>query len=190
MNTVSICNSSIHDFDDEGIRSNANSNPPSLTVEIKNNLVVMNNSPTLYSSANAIDIDGVGLISGNSLVSPSLIHEGILGLSGIKISNNTIQGFQGGIAVLGTSNTITSNKISLFEGGIVILGQNNVVQQNSLMNSNEGTAIEFNCTGTANYVTQNIINDVARGVDEDPGGNTVTPNSFTNVVNIIVPNCY
>ena len=189
LSTISIINNSIHDFDNEGIRSNAGSTPPSLTVEIKDNSVVMNNSATLYSSANAIDIDGVGQISGNSLASPSLIHGGIAGYSGLTISENTIQGFQGGVMVLGNNNTITTNRISFFDTAIGIFGQNNVVQHNQMADSSQGIAIGFNCTGTANNVTQNTINDVGTGVEEDPGGNTVTPNLFTNVANIIVPTC-
>lgn len=73
MSTVSINTNSIHDFEDEGIRSNANSNPPSLTVSMKRNSVTIVPSPTLYSSAATIDIDGVGEISDNSLFGPSEI---------------------------------------------------------------------------------------------------------------------
>jgi len=188
MSTVSITQSSIHDFDTEGIRSNANTSPPALTVNIKNNSVAINKSPTLYSSAAAIDIDGIGVISGNSLIGPSS-GIGIALLSNLRVLNNTIEGLGIGIWPVGSLNTIKSNRVSMAEAGIIVSGNSNDVEYNSFMNLGAGNAISFNCMGTSNTVTHNRINDSAYGIETDPGGNTVKPNSFSNVTNVSGPTC-
>ena len=59
--TISISDSSIHDYDAEGIRSNANTNPPTLTVNIESNGVLA------ALGTNGIDVDGVGIIRNNSI---------------------------------------------------------------------------------------------------------------------------
>ena len=183
MSNVSLTENSIHDVDGEGIRSNANSTPPSLTVDIEGNSVAISNSLTLYSSAAAIDIDGIGVISGNSLLGPSL-GIGITFLSNITVSNNTREQFGIGLWAK-DSNTIDSNKILSAQAGVILSGKNNDVEHNSLMNITDGgTAVHFNCTGTLNTVTHNTINDTYWGIQSDPGGNVVAPNLFSNVARI------
>ena len=189
MSTVSITNNSIHDFDDEGIRSNANSTPPLLTVHIRHNSVTISNSPTLYASAAAIDIDGVGDISANGLLGPSM-GIGIPVLSNLTISKNTIEGFGIGIWPIGDSNAIRFNTISTINGsGIILSGNSNRVTHNKLLNMDGGSAISFNCTGTSNTVMHNTINDSLYGVASDPGGNVVLSNWFVNVTTILAPKC-
>jgi len=182
LNAISIIANSIHDFDDGGIRSNANSNPPSLSVSIRENSVVISRSPTLYDSAAAISIDGTGEISGNRLLGPSM-GIGIGVLSNLKLSNNTIEGFGIGIWLVGQSNTIVSNRISSTTGaGIILSGNGNAVERNYFLNA--ANAISFNETGTSNHVVNNTINDSGLGVGSDPGGNVVSPNQFSNVSTI------
>jgi hypothetical protein len=188
MSTVSLTDNSIHDFDDEGIRSNANSTPPSLTVNIKGNSVVISNSPTLYASATAIDIDGVGVISGNRVLGLSS-GIGIAFLSNLSVSNNTIEQVGIGLWEIGDSNTIDSNEVSVVQAGIILSGESNDVAHNSLMNITGGYAIGFNCTGTLNTVIHNTINDAWWGTASDPGGNIVTPNLFSNVTYISASGC-
>jgi hypothetical protein len=78
--------------------------------------------------------------------------------------------------------------VSLALGGIGVSGNNNVVRYNSMMNLSPGAAaIGFNCTGTSNTVTHNLINEAAFGITGDPGGNLVAPNSFSNVKRILSP---
>ena len=188
MSTVSLASNSIHDFDAAGIRSNANSNPPSLTVDIKGNSVVISNSPTLYASAAAIDIDGIGEISGNRLLGPSM-GIGIGFLSKLTISNNTIEGLGIGIWEVGESNAITSNQVSAAGEGIILSGNGNDVEHNHIMNVSGGNGIHFNCTGTSNTVVHNTINDSRWGIGEDPGGNILAPNLFSNVSTVIGSTC-
>jgi hypothetical protein len=191
LKTVSITQSSIRDYDAEGIRSNANSNPPSLTVSIKGNSVspVV---PTPQSSGAGIDIDGVGTISGNRLISrQTSAGIGVSALSDATISNNTILGFGIGIWAVGDAATIKSNKISLASTGIVLSGKGNIVQHNSIFNSiNGGAAIQLGCSATTkNTITHNEINDGYYGIINDNGTNVIIPNSFSNVVTLVSPPC-
>jgi hypothetical protein len=194
MKTVSITASNIHDFDSGGIRSNANSTLPTLTVSIKRNLVVTTNS-LAQSVAEGIDIDGIGTISGNHVIThPELpgvsSGVGIAGLSNLTISSNTVEGFSIGIWPLGNSNTVTSNHVSLASGGIVISGANNIVEYNTLFDIiHGGEALGFNCTGTSNTVIHNTINGSFSGIIGDTGTNTISPNSYSNVANLISPPC-
>jgi hypothetical protein len=189
MSTVSITTNSIHDFDAEGIRSNANSNPPSLTVSIKGNSVTIVRSPTLYASAAAIDIDGIGEISGNSLLGPSM-GIGIAFGSNLSILNNMIEGLGIGMWAR-NSNTIRSNRVSASTTGIILGGNGNDVESNRFLNiiGSGSYAVGFNCTGTSNTVTHNTINDSDVGVISDPGGNGVSRNSFSNVTTVLGPTC-
>jgi hypothetical protein len=190
LKTVSITQSSIRDYDAEGIRSNANSNPPSLTVSIKGNSVSPM-VPTTQSAA-GIDIDGVGTIYGNRLISrQTSAGIGVAGLSGMTVSNNTILGFGIGIWEIGDAVTITSNKISLATAGIVLNGKGNIVQHNSIFNSiNGGAAIQLGCSATThNTITHNVINDGFYGIINDNGTNVIIPNSFSNVVQLVSPPC-
>jgi hypothetical protein len=45
--------------------------------------------------------------------------------------------------------------------------------------------ISFDCTGTGNTVINNIINDADWGITDIHGTNTLTPNSYFNVNNVI-----
>jgi parallel beta-helix repeat protein len=186
MSTVSITQSSVRNFDGDGIRSNSTTTPPSLTVNINGNLVVISNSPTLYSSAQAIDIDGgIGNVSGNSVFGPlTNVGIGAGGTSGLTFANNTVDGVGIGIWV-GSSNTVESNRVSGAFNGATLSGDDNVVKENSFMNIPLGAAISFNGTGTSNSVMYNVINDSFQGIAGDPGGNLVTSNSFSNVSTII-----
>jgi copper-binding protein NosD len=190
LKSVSIMHSSIRDYDAEGIRSIANSNPPSLTVSIRGNSV----SPVVPTpqSGAGIDIDGVGTISGNRLISrQTSAGIGVTVLSDATISNNTIMGFGIGIWPIGDSVTITSNKISLATAGIVLSGKGNIVRHNSIFNSiNGGAAIQLGCSATThNTITHNVINDGFYGIINDNGTNIIMPNSFSNVVQLVSPPC-
>jgi hypothetical protein len=189
MSTVSIAANSIYNFDAGGIRSNANSTPPSLTVDIWRNSIVIDNSPTLYFSAAAISIDGVGQISGNTLLDSASSGVGIEPLSGLTVSNNTIENFLISIWANGTSNVIRGNRVSTTQAGIILSGNGNDVEYNFLARVTGGSAISFNCTGTSNTVTHNTINNAQWGVSSDPGGNIVSPNTFSNVTFVIASPC-
>ena len=193
--TITVANSSVHDYDAEGIRTNSGPPPSPLTVDIHSNSVISSESLSGDPVSGGIDIDAVGKILGNHvLTGPQPLGTssgvGISVGSGITIARNTVAGYTIGIWELGDSNTIKENKVVLAEGGIVVSGQNNIVQYNSILDIvHGGDAIGFNCTGTSNVVTHNIINDSYWGIIDDHGNNVLTPNSFSNVTKIVSPPC-
>jgi len=189
---ITVANSSVHGFDSEGIRTNVQQ--PSLTVDIRSNSVISSDALNSTPSAGGIDVDAVGTISGNRIVShPETAGisagVGIAFASNAVVSNNTIVGFSIGIWPIGNSNTINSNMVLLTSGAIVLSGQNNIVQYNSILDViHGGAAISFNCTGTSNTVTHNIINGANLGIIDHPG-NVVAPNSYSSVNAMLSPPC-
>ncbi|MFZ1919679.1 MAG: right-handed parallel beta-helix repeat-containing protein [Terriglobales bacterium] len=184
--TVSHC--SIHDFDAEGIRTNGNAN---LTVNIRSNAVVV--SPSTSLQINGIDIYGIGTVSDNSVATrPGLQGGAGIGIateSGVTISNNTIVGMVIGIWPLGNSNVVFSNRVSFANSAVVLSGTDNDVEHNHFYPGEGGAGVDFNCTGTGNTVIHNLFNDADWGIVSSGGSNTVTPNSFSNVAQLISPPC-
>jgi hypothetical protein len=184
---VTVKNSSVHDFDSEGIRTNGSASPPSLTVNIESNIVI---SSTTFGGSpvyGEIDIQGAtGVVRNNQVVThpapPGIsAGTGIAGASNLVVSNNFVEGT--GIWLLGDSNTITGNRVA-FGGGIIVSGQNNIVRYNSIF----GDGISFNCIGTMNTVINNTINDSFTGIQDHPG-NIISPNTFINVGTLVLPPC-
>jgi hypothetical protein len=115
---------------------------------------------------------------------------GIAVPSNSTITGNTVENFTVGIWSLGTHNAIESNQVSLAGSAVVISASNNLVENNSLFtNLKDGAGISFNCTGTGNAVIHNFINDAYWGIVDIHGTNTITPNSFSNVRNVISGPC-
>jgi hypothetical protein len=194
--TVSVTNSSIHDFDSEGIRTNGSAIPPSLTVNIISNAIISSSSFSGKPAFGGIDIQGAaGSILNNRVIThpaPAGVSAGagIAFPSNSMVTGNTVENFSVGIWSLGSSNTIKSNQVSLAGSAIVISASNNVVENNFLFTNLNGAAgISFNCTGTGNTVIHNFINDADWGIVDIHGTNTVTPNSFSNVANAISGPC-
>jgi hypothetical protein len=192
--TVTVSDSSIHDFNADGINAGSNIIPTSLTVNIKSNSVISSNTFSGKAVNAGISVQGTaGSITGNRVithpasagVSPGI---GIVFTSNTTVSNNTVENWF--IWALGDSNLIKANTVSLFSTGLVISGNNNTAQNNLILDITDGGAgISFNCTGTGNTVTHNIINDSDLGIIDDPGGNVVSPNSFSNVTSLVFPPC-
>jgi hypothetical protein len=193
--TITVSNSSVHDYDAEGIRTSSGPPPSPLTVDIHSNSVISSESLSGDPVSGGIDSDAAGKIWGNRvLTGPQPLGTssgvGISVASGMTIARNTVAGYTIGIGELGDSNTIKENRVSLAEGGIGVSGRNNVVQYNSILDVvHGGDAIGFNCTGTSNVVTHNVINDSYWGIIDDHGNNVLTPNSFSNVTKIVSPPC-
>jgi hypothetical protein len=193
--SITVANSSVHDYDAEGIRTNSGPLPSPLTVNIHSNSVISSESLSGTAVSGGIDIDAVGKISGNSVLTGSQplgtsSGVGIAVASNMTVTFNTVAGYTIGIWEIGDSNIIKDNRISLAEGGITLSGHNNIVQYNSIVDIlHGGDAIGFNCTGTSNVVTHNNINDSYWGIISDHGNNVITPNSFSNVTRIVSPPC-
>ena len=190
---VTVKNSSVHDFDVEGIRTNGSGN--SLTVNIASNSVIGSNAFSGNPVYGGIDVQGaVGSIANNRVIThpaPPGISAGV-GVafpSSSVVTGNTVENFSVGVWALGNSNTVKSNQVSLAGAGIVISGSNNTVETNSFLNLSGGTGIDFNCTGTGNTVIHNLINDASWGISSSHGSNTISPNSYSNVANLISPPC-
>ena len=185
--TITVSNNSVHDFDSEGIRTNGNITPPSLTVNIESNVVDSSIGYGGNPVAGEIDVQGAtGAIRNNEAIThpaPPGISAGVgvAGPSNMVVANNFVVG--SGIFLLGDSNAITGNRVA-FGGGITVMGQNNTVRYNSVF----GDPISFNCTGTGNTVIDNTIRDSNVGIVNHPG-NVISPNTFVNVGILIVPPC-
>ena len=191
---VTVKNSSVHDFDSEGIRTNG-SVVPSLIVNIASNSVISSNSFSGNPAYGGIDVQGAaGSIANNRVIThPALpgisAGVGVAFPSSSVVTGNTVENFTVGVWALGNSNAVKSNQVLLAGTGIVISGSNNNVQTNSLLNLSGGTGISFNCTGTGNTAIHNLINDASWGIASSHGSNTITPNSYSNVANMISPPC-
>ena len=198
--TFTVNESSVHDFLSEGIRVYG-SPEASLTVNIQSNSVISYNSLGSKSVSGGIDLQGsaTGSISGNKVITRpatpgnSSAKIGIAFQSNTIVSGNTVDGWFNGIWLLADSNTVRSNTVSLAVNGIVVGGTKNDVEHNLLLNNigttNNGAAISFNCTGTGNTVTNNVINEASSGIINQTGTNTTAPNSYSNVTAITSSTC-
>ena len=187
--TITVSNSSIHDYDSGGIHCSCNT---SISVNINSNSVVGSNSPASNPPAEGINISSPGKITDNSVISnpaPPAVSAGtgIVLASNAAVTGNTVVGW--GIFAAGDSNTIKSNRVLKADEGIVIGGANNVVEYNFLAHFPGGAAINFNCTGANNTVIHNTINDASWGIQDSPGPNTIAPNTLTNIANLTSPTC-
>ena len=191
--TISVSASSVRDFDAEGIRSN-DTTPSSLKVSITSN-VVITSTVGAQSAPNGIDSYAPGVISGNRILTQfqpggTSSGTGIYVVSNTTVSNNTIAGFTVGISLAGNANTARSNNVSLAGTGMFILGNGNTVEQSYIMNLlSGGEAFAFHCSGSSNTVIHNVVNDSYWGIIEDPGTNIISPNTFSNVAQLISPPC-
>jgi len=191
--TVTVKSNSVHDFDSEGIRTNG-SVVPSLTVNITSNSVIHSNTFSGKPAFGGIDVQGaMGTISNNRVIThpaaPGVsAGTGIAVPSSSIVTGNTVENFSVGIWALGNSNSVKTNQVSLAGGAIIISGNSNDIESNSLLNLNGGSGISFNCTGTGNTVIHNLIDDAALGI-ENHSGNTISPNTYSNVAAQISPPC-
>lgn len=186
--SVTVENSSIHDFDDKGLYAQTNSGSSELTATIKGNNV---NQP--FGNAE-IDI-GAGTtasVTGNLVVGSNKGIASDLGASG-SISGNTIVNAFYGVYASADGVSVTSNKILgtgiVFGGattGISLFTTVAAIQGNSITQA--GIGIEFNCTANS-MVKSNTINDAAAvGVDRVPA-TVPTTNTYFNVATIRTGGC-
>jgi len=193
--TVTVINNSVHDFDADGIRTNGRT-VPTLTVNIASNSVIHSNTFSGNPAYGGIGVGGaMGTISNNRVITqPSTpgvsAGVGIDLASSIAVSGNTVENFSVGIWAEGNSNSVKRNQVSLAGTAIVISGHGNDVENNSLLNLTRdgGAGISFNCTGTNNTVIHNLINDASQGISNH-SGNTISPNTYSNVAQVITSPC-
>lgn len=188
--TINVLGSSIHDFDQGGISMDGN-----LSAIIRSNEIVTSTSFSGSSAPSGIILYSSGTVGNNRVIThpqpPGVsAGAGISVQSNVIVANNTVENFTVGVFVLGDSDSVTSNRVLLAGAGIVISGNNNDVEHNLFTNlPNGGAGISFNCTGTGNIVIHNAVNDAYWGILDPHGTNTLSPNAFSNVANLISPPC-
>jgi Right handed beta helix region len=201
---VTIENSSVHDFQGDGIVAHN----PGTTVTVTENAIADTGVTTGFVHNGIEIINGAaGTASGNSvtdltLTNGTITSTGILvgfasppgSPSNIKVTGNSVGDTTGAIAsalgdgIVITSNAIYSSLTGFGVAGIYICSNNNTVSANKLNFSNPaGVFLDNSCGSTTvgNVVTSNTINEGCAGILVTPGvsGNTVSPNTFFNVGN-------
>ena len=177
--SVSVTNSSVHDYDDIGIFSETAGAPASeLVATISGNIV-----DTRFAAEVGIIVDqgATTTVSGNSVTGANT--NGILSDPGAagSISGNTIVGSIGngtfGISVVSDGVPVTGNKIFKTITGIAVFSAVASAQGNNINDSTNG--IDYNCNVNPNVI-HNTINDATVGINDVPPLLSV-PNTFFNV---------
>ncbi len=200
--TVTVTNSSVHDYQKNGITGNE----AGTTLTVTNSDVV-GQGATNGAAENGIQIGfgAAGTASGNLVIddvwAPDTITDPGDAAAGIllfdaaanktTVKSNTVGNTQYGIAAVtdttgeGDGASITANKVfgtRIFDG-IDVCVNSATVQTNTIMNSSESAIhLDASCSGTGNNstVTGNTMIEACVGVLQDAGtsGDTITPNTF------------
>jgi len=200
--TVTVTNSSVHDYQKNGITGNEVGTMLTVT-----NSDVVGQGATTGAAENGIQIGfgAAGTVTGNLVIddvwAPDTITDPGDAAAGILlydaaanktiVKSNTVGNTQYGIAAVtdttgdGDGASITANKVfgtRIFDG-IDVCVNSSTVQTNTIMNSSESAIhLDASCSGTGNNntVTGNTMIEACVGVLQDSGtsGDTITPNTF------------
>ena len=204
--TVNVMNSSVHDYQKNGITGNE----VGTTLNVTGSDIV-GQGATNGAAENGIQIGfgAAGTLTGNMVIddvwAPDTITDtgdaaaGILlydsAVSKATVKNNTVGNTQFGIALVtdtsgeGDGASVTLNKVfgtRIFDA-IDVCTNNNIIQTNTIMNSSESAIhLDASCgvfdggtSGNGNAVTSNTIVDACTGILQDSGTtNTTTPNTY------------
>jgi hypothetical protein len=203
--TVTVSNSSVHDYQKNGITGNETGT----TLTVTNNDVVGQGSTT-GAAENGIQIGfgAAGTVTGNLVIddvwAPDTISDpgdaaaGILLFDNVAfqaaVKTNTVGNTQFGIVLVsdtpgqGDGVTVASNKVfgtRIFDA-IDVCTNGNTIQTNTVVNSAEAAIhLDASCgsTGNNNLVTGNTLIDACTGVLSDGGtsGNSVSSNTAAAV---------
>ncbi len=179
--TVTLQNSSVHDFETFGILATPSTGAMNLVANILSNTVRGTGTSDFQ-----IGIGGDGAtISGNLLDN---ISTGILtgGLIPNVVSSNRVSNSGDGINLSSGGNTIRSNTIvnSVRYGIFATSGTGNVISANFLTHNQ--IAIDLTCGVSGNSVTGNTINEANVGIaNTGNSGNSVAPNTTFSVTSIV-----
>jgi hypothetical protein len=208
--TVTIQNSSVHDYQKDGITGN----------DLGTTLTVTSNIVRGWGPSSAIAQNGIqlgfgatGTITSNTVIDdvytgPTYGASGILLYdtlenSGISVSGNTIGGTQYPVALVtdesfgssqyGDGVLVHSNQIfgAVDFDAIDVCTNGNKIKLNTITNSwNSAVHLDASCSGHSNLTgnnniakSNNIVEGQCAGILSDSGtsGNTTTPNTFLNV---------
>jgi parallel beta-helix repeat protein len=175
--SVTVENSSVHNFSGGGIFAIGDTTAPDLTVTIKNNFVSSayegNNNIVVYQGTNPT-------VSGNTVIGGEY---GILIVAPTgSITGNTFLGSQTGIALTADGPSVTSNNIyGAIAYGIDLSAtalKKSIVEKNTIRNvqsasssDSNGIAIDLGCKNTSSsQVNSNTIIDAFDGYGDAPAG--------------------
>ena len=212
---VSVQNSSIHNYEKNGITGDGNG-----TFVLISGNDISGVRPTTGAAENGIQVsDGaVGKVVGNTVVdnvwAPDQFGDTGDAASGILIyasqyvtvTNNTVATTQYGIATVTDSNsptptnpdgladhtTITGNNVlnTLLYDAIDVCSNNNDVDSNTIFNGSEsGIHLDSSCgsSGKNNSVKNNVINESCAGILLGNPANSLSSNTIYNVTHVIFP---
>jgi hypothetical protein len=181
--TVSILNSSIHDFDFSGIFAGTDGVDSWLSVSVKGNAVNGQSLVDQYGAAGINTSFATAAVSGNVVTGGSV---GIFNLSSAPlatVSGNTVADVASGIVTGYDGGIIRSNKISNTSTAVDLQSNDATAGSNTITNTT--VAIDFECsTGT---VGSNVINDAMTALDQIP--TTLVSNNTYDNVDAIRVNC-
>ncbi len=191
--TVTVENSSVHDFSTNGIWAYGETNSPDLTVTIENNFVSSNslNDIVAYTGTNPT-------VSGNTV---SGGENGILIVSPTgSITGNTVIGSGTGIALAADGASVTANNIyGATTYGIDVSAslkkskvENNIIRgvKSPASTDDQGIGIELNCKNvSSSLVKSNTIMDAFVGYEDAPAGFSGSNNYFGLFFNVDNGNC-
>ena len=181
--SVTIQNSSIHDYDFAGIETETNSTPSELTATITGNDVTCAFTGIDFCGGILLEAGTTDTVTGNFISSTNTGIASNPSVTGSISRNTVVNVVNGGVGIDAAADgvSVTSNKIintnSNNSIGILLYTSVATVQGNVITNANAG--IDFSCFANPN-VHSNIIMDAASGVVNVPSAiNTV--NSYANV---------
>jgi parallel beta-helix repeat protein len=159
-------------------------------------------SNTTQNALNGIVIQGTGaatVVSNNtsSNLTPNFgfTQVGIWVNGGAAtVSKNTVTAAPGAWGIYlpstGAGTKVTGNQVSTVFYGVYMTGASATVVQSNSINSASSDGIVDVFSAGGNIVTKNTVNEEPFGIfhDGSTGGDTLTPNSFFNVITTIDPN--
>lgn len=206
--TVTVLNSTVHDFQKNGITGN----------EVGTKLTVSSNEvrglgPTSGAAENGIQLGfgATGRVNGNTVIdeiwAPDTSSDSgdaatgilIFDVADATVVNNHVGNTQFGIAVAGDTTgeaddaTITGNTLDgtlIFDGIDVCGSSGGEITGNVVSGSTQsGIHLDGTCTGVTSggtTVTGNTINEACAGILDGTTGNTTSPNTFFNTTNTLL----
>jgi hypothetical protein len=182
--SVTIQNSSIHDYDFAGIQTETNSGTSELTATITGNDVTCAFTGIDFCGGILLEAGTTDTVTGNFISSTATGIAANPSVTG-SISRNTVVNTVNsgeGIDTAADAVSVTSNKIINTNNnntsvGILLFTSVATIQGNVITNANAG--IDFNCKLNPN-VHSNTILDAGTGVVNVPSA-TITTNSYANV---------
>jgi hypothetical protein len=179
--TVTVENSSVHEYFTIGIHAETNTTTSQLTAIIKGNYV---NGGSGVTGGIQIAQGTTSTVSNNYVLNNANYGIPVFGAVGGSISGNVLVNNWIGVFSHADAVSVTSNRI--FESFWAIEAASMAtIQGNSIVESAVG--VEFVCSANPN-VHSNTISDTAAGIKDVPGA-IASPNSYFNVGTIRTGGC-